>query len=68
MTMRKELEEENQKLHELLHEQTCLKVEPKPRPPEPLPRNKKPATSAPSILPKPIAKPQRVSQSSHSML
>ena len=52
----------------LLHEQRRLKAEPKPRPPEPLPRNKKPATSAPSIPPKPMAKPQQVSQSSQCML
>ena len=51
----------------LLHEQSRLKAESKPRPPEPLPRNKKPATSAPSVPPKPIAKPQQVSQSSHCM-
>ena len=46
----------------LLHEQSRLKAaETKPRPPEPLPRNKKPATSgAPSVPPK-TYKPQQVS-------
>ena len=49
----------------LLHEQSRLKAEhaqSKPRAPEPLPRNKKPATSAPSVPPKPVAKSQQVSQ------
>ena len=46
----------------LLHEQSRLKAEQsKPRAPEPLPRNKKPATSAPSVPPKPVAKSQQVS-------
>ena len=47
----------------LLHEQSRLKADDsKPRPPEPLPRNKKPATAAPSVPPK-TYKSQQVSQS-----
>ena len=47
----------------LLHEQSRLKsAESKPRPPEPLPRNKKPTTAAPSVPPK-TYKSQQVSQS-----
>ena len=53
----------------LLSEQRRLIAgETKPRAPEPLPRNKKPPTSAPTPPPKPSAKPQTQPQPQVSLL